>query len=194
MKINKDEFFPADILLLSSSDPKGICYIETKNLDGETNLKHKLGNKETQNLFVEHSNYDTFNSEIRCEDPNPMIYQFNGLVTLDKTTLPVGNEQFLLRGSSLKNTEWITGVVVYTGHESKIMLNSSRSRKKYSSLEHQMNRQILYIFIMQVVLCSSCAAYYSIWFEENKDKVHMYLDLTWQNNESLVQFVIQFFT
>jgi len=29
------------MILLSSSSPKGICYIETKNLDGETNLKHK---------------------------------------------------------------------------------------------------------------------------------------------------------
>jgi len=41
VKIRKDELFPADLILLNSSGPKGICYIETKNLDGETNLKHK---------------------------------------------------------------------------------------------------------------------------------------------------------
>ena len=41
LKINNDEFFPADLALLNSSANKGICYIETKNLDGETNLKHK---------------------------------------------------------------------------------------------------------------------------------------------------------
>lgn len=46
VKIKQDEFFPADLVLLNSSAPKGICYIETKNLDGETNLKHKQGVKE----------------------------------------------------------------------------------------------------------------------------------------------------
>jgi phospholipid-transporting ATPase len=45
----KNEFFPADLVLLNSSAPKGICYIETKNLDGETNMKHKVSNKEVMN-------------------------------------------------------------------------------------------------------------------------------------------------
>ncbi len=48
VKITKDEFFPADIMILSTSDKKGICFIETKNLDGETNLKRKIANKEIQ--------------------------------------------------------------------------------------------------------------------------------------------------
>ena len=46
VKINENEAFPADILLLKTSDAKNICYIETKNLDGETNLKRKTAAKE----------------------------------------------------------------------------------------------------------------------------------------------------
>lgn len=46
VKILQDQFFPSDLIVLNSSAPKGICYVETKNLDGETNLKHKQGVKE----------------------------------------------------------------------------------------------------------------------------------------------------
>ena len=41
MKIEENNYFPADILILNTSEKKGVCFIETKNLDGETNLKAK---------------------------------------------------------------------------------------------------------------------------------------------------------
>lgn len=52
-KLKKNEYFPADVLILHSSEPKGACYIETKNLDGETNLKHKMACKETVKIFAD---------------------------------------------------------------------------------------------------------------------------------------------
>jgi phospholipid-transporting ATPase len=51
VKIVKDEYFPADLIMLTSSEVKGIAYIETKSLDGETNLKHKLSHIETYELL-----------------------------------------------------------------------------------------------------------------------------------------------
>ena len=51
VKIKKNEYFPADLLLLNSSDSKGIGYIETKTIDGETNLKHKASIKHIANLI-----------------------------------------------------------------------------------------------------------------------------------------------
>lgn len=51
VKINENEFLPADVLLVASSGLEGLCYVETKNLDGETNLKNKLAPKELNDYF-----------------------------------------------------------------------------------------------------------------------------------------------
>lgn len=75
-----DESFPADLLLINSSTYKGICYIETKNLDGETNLKHKQALKETivlsKNDFEVSNNFTWF--KVECENPNEFLYKFQG--------------------------------------------------------------------------------------------------------------------
>lgn len=45
LKLQENEYLPADIVVVSSTGPEGLCYVETKNLDGETNLKHKVAPK-----------------------------------------------------------------------------------------------------------------------------------------------------
>lgn len=51
LKVNSEEFVPADMVLLHTSDSKGVAYVETKNLDGETNLKIKQANKDIHAFF-----------------------------------------------------------------------------------------------------------------------------------------------
>ena len=46
VKVEQDKYIPADMVILQSSDPKGVCYVETKNLDGETNMKMKTCHKD----------------------------------------------------------------------------------------------------------------------------------------------------
>lgn len=65
------EFFPADLVLLKSSQKKNICYIETKGLDGETNLKEKLAPKAVFDTYKELPALESeLKGSIKCECPN----------------------------------------------------------------------------------------------------------------------------
>jgi phospholipid-transporting ATPase len=193
IKILKDEYFPADLVLCGSSEIKGQSYIETKNIDGETNLKLKSSNKETQEFFAQ-GVVSNFECEIKCEEPNPHMYQFTGLIIFREHAVPLSLQQFLVRGSSLRNTNWIIGLVVYTGHETKIMLNSAKNVSKISSLERIMNKQIFYIFLLQLFVCGFSAIYYIAWYSANKDDTNQYLDFKASKNSVFVEFIITFFT
>ena len=72
-------------------------------------------------------------------------------------------DQILLRGSSLRNTEWVIGVAVFTGHETKVMKNSTRSVAKRSKLEIATNRYIILIILIQICVCLCAATYQTIW-------------------------------
>ena len=79
----RDSYFPADLILLKSSQPKGIAFIETKSLDGETNLKNKMAPKVIDEMY---ENVDDLLSDFRgkivCECPNDQIYKFEGIIEL----------------------------------------------------------------------------------------------------------------
>jgi magnesium-transporting ATPase (P-type) len=132
-----------------------MCYVETKNLDGETNLKHKKASKEICKLSdsVQSTSDDfetkllkTFTSAtIECEKENESIYTFSGQMKLQEREMVISLDidQMLLRGSSLRNTEYIYGISIYTGHDTKVMMNSSKSKPKFSKIEIAMNRYII---------------------------------------------------
>ena len=110
LRIKDGKQFPADLILLSSSEPQGICYIETSNLDGETNLKIKSALP----LTSDHGdNVDGLIGELQCEQPNRKLYEFNGNIKLsgDDKPSPLNPSNILLRGSKLMNTPWICGNV-----------------------------------------------------------------------------------
>lgn len=125
------------MLMVRSSLPKGIAYVETKNLDGETNLKHKQTNKSVLRLAnTEEDALKNFNGGvINCEGPNEYLYKFEGNLTLpDGATIPIDPDQVLLRGSCLRNCESILGICIYSGHETKIMKNGTNARVKTSKI------------------------------------------------------------
>ena len=82
IKVKCDEQIPCDIIIVHSSDPKGVCYTETKGLDGETNLKMKNAPKLLQNKFQVPFDLKQIDGEIICEQPNNAIYKFEGNIRL----------------------------------------------------------------------------------------------------------------
>ncbi|KAK8939156.1 putative phospholipid-transporting ATPase 4 [Platanthera zijinensis] len=151
MKVEKDQFFPADLLLLSSSYDDGICYVETMNLDGETNLKVKRSLEVTLPLDDDES-FKDFTGTIRCEDPNPNLYTFVGNFEFDRQVYSLDPNQILLRDSKLRNTAYVYGVVIFTGHDSKVMQNSTHSPSKRSRIEKKMDRIIYILFSLLVMI------------------------------------------
>ncbi|XP_058750352.1 probable phospholipid-transporting ATPase 4 isoform X1 [Vicia villosa] len=151
VKVEKDKFFPADMLLLSSSYEDGICYVETMNLDGETNLKVKRSLESTLALDTD-ATFKDFSGTIRCEDPNPNLYTFVGNLEYERQVYPLDPSQILLRDSKLRNTEYIYGVVIFTGHDSKVMQNSTRSPSKRSTVEKKMDYIIYTLFTVLIFI------------------------------------------
>ena len=149
--LTKNEQVPADLVMLSTGEPDGLAYIDTCNLDGETNLKVRQSLPQTKDV-VDPQSASQFNTTIYCDDPNNVLYTFNGYFELNGNTIPLENKQVLLRGCILRNTAWAIGVAVYTGLESKLMMNSSAARSKVSSLERGLNMKLISVFALMIIL------------------------------------------
>lgn len=105
---------------------------------------------------------------IVCEKPNNAIYKFEGyLETADKKQISLGAENMILRGCKLRNTEHVYGITVFTGHDSKIMMNSTNAKYKFSSLEVMSNKGILCVLAVQFSLSMISGALGASWmFDE----------------------------
>nr|XP_027190290.1 putative phospholipid-transporting ATPase 9 isoform X2 [Cicer arietinum] len=145
VKIMKDEFFPADLLLLSSSYDDAVCYVETMNLDGETNLKLKQGLDATSSLN-EDFNFRDFKASVKCEDPNANLYSFVGSMEFEGQQYPLSPQQLLLRDSKLRNTDYVFGAVIFTGHDTKVIQNATDPPSKRSKIEKKMDKIIYFLF------------------------------------------------
>ncbi|XP_030252564.1 probable phospholipid-transporting ATPase IA isoform X6 [Sparus aurata] len=194
-RINGSDFVPADAVLLSSSEPQGMCYIETSNLDGETNLKIRQGLQVTADI-KDIDSLMRLSGRMECESPNRHLYEFVGNIRLDRrSTIPLGPDQILLRGAQLRNTQWVHGVVVYTGHDTKLMQNSTRPPLKLSNVERITNFQILVLFGCLLAISLVCSIGQTIWkYQYGNDAWYMDLNYGGAANFGLnfLTFIILF--
>ena len=208
VEVLQDEPFPADLILLDSELPEGICFIETGTLDGEKTLKQKEAPKETKGKFnekEEKSQKFELSGNAIADHPNPELYQLNGKMHLVFTTnnsngqeeynIPLDAKQLLLKGAKLKNTRWIIGIVVYTGHNCKIMKNAKEPRTKFSSVESLMNKGLFLIFGLQGILCLLSAIFRAIYFNINlKGATKDPYNFGYKDYSIFVESILNFFT
>ena len=190
IKINCDSFIPADMIMLSNSDyKKGQAFIETKNLDGETNLKPKIINSDLKKKLAKQN--DCFNVYNNCniisEPPNTYITKYKGFLQFeDNNKLEIDNNLMLQKGCIQRNTEWVIGCVVFSGHQTKIMLNSVKAKPKRSDLERITNQKIILIFILQLILVFTSGLVYAIWEKVKYDEIDYYMEVGRTNFLQLV--------
>jgi phospholipid-translocating ATPase len=196
--LRNNDSVPADIIVLNTSEPDGLCYIETKNLDGETNLKIRNGFPQFSYLDSKQKIQD-LHMRIEVEPPNTHLYSFKAAISvaaaqqpqqqsaagveyfptasvsdgsiaspaaskkhsasaiggLSEKKIPVTINELLLRGCTLRNTDWVIGVVVYTGEDTRLLMNSGETPSKRSMIEISMNIQVFLMLLFLLLLCTA---------------------------------------
>uniref|UniRef100_A0A673YFE5 Phospholipid-transporting ATPase n=1 Tax=Salmo trutta TaxID=8032 RepID=A0A673YFE5_SALTR len=162
VRLKKNDHIPADILLLSSSNPNSLCYVETAELDGETNLKFKMGLKATDERLQEEHQLAQFDV---CEEPNNRLDKFTGTMRWRKDQFPLDLDNMMLRGCRIRNTDACHGLVIFAGADTKIMRNGGKTRFKRTKIDELMNYMVYTIFVILVLLCAGLAIGNTFWYE-----------------------------
>uniref|UniRef100_A0A8C4M4V0 Phospholipid-transporting ATPase n=1 Tax=Equus asinus asinus TaxID=83772 RepID=A0A8C4M4V0_EQUAS len=185
---------PADMLLLSSSEPYSLTYIETAELDGETNLKVKQAISVTSDMEDNLKLLSAFDGEVRCESPNNKLDKFAGILTYKGKNYILDHDKLLLRGCVIRNTDWCYGLVIYTGPDTKLMQNCGKSTFKRTHIDHLMNVLVLWIFLFLGSMCFILAVGHGIW--ENKKGYYFQNFLPWKEyvSSSVVSAILMFWS
>ncbi|XP_060662163.1 phospholipid-transporting ATPase ID isoform X4 [Drosophila nasuta] len=179
IRLDNNQFVAADILLLTTSEPNGLCFIETAELDGETNLKAKQCLMETTELGDQHDLLWNFNGEIICERPNNLLNKFEGTLIWKNQRFALDNDKILLRGCVLRNTQWCYGLVVFAGVDTKLMQNSGKTQFKSTGVDRLLNFIIIGIVLFLVSICALFAIGCAVW--EGLIGQHFQLYLPWEH-------------
>uniref|UniRef100_A0A671X4M5 Phospholipid-transporting ATPase n=1 Tax=Sparus aurata TaxID=8175 RepID=A0A671X4M5_SPAAU len=174
IKLENNQFVAADLLLLSSSEPHGLCYIETAELDGETNMKVRQSVSVTSELG-DQNNLASFDGEVVCEPPNNKLDRFCGTLYWRDKKYNLTNQNMLLRGCVLRNTEACYGLVIFAGPDTKLMQNSGRTKFKRTSIDRLMNTLVLWIFGFLVCMGVILAVGNAVWEREVGSLFQSYL-------------------
>jgi len=165
IKVNKDEEASADILIISCSNTNGICYIDTKNLDGEIHLKEKICVELLKE--INEDELSNIQGNIKCDAPNENLNLWEGFMCINDNMSVVTQSSLLLKGCYLKNIDYAIGIIIYTGNSTKIMKNNKKRKFKVTKIFHKMNSILYSIFLADIGICTSFSVYGMNWLARN---------------------------
>ncbi len=154
------------MVICATSEEEDVCYVETKNLDGETNLKSRHAVPELTFCRTAEA-CAAAHFKIDAEPADVNMFRLNGAAVMpgeghagpDGRPLvhPIDLQTTLLRGCVVKNTAWVIGIILFTGADTKIILNSGGTPSKRSKVERQMNPQVLLNLALLAIVAVVCA-------------------------------------
>ncbi|NXY11292.1 AT8B3 ATPase, partial [Pteruthius melanotis] len=197
VRLRKDSVVPADLLLLCSSEPSSLCYVETADIDGETNLKFRQALLVTHQELGSEESMAAFDGRVRCEEPNSRMHTFTGTLRWRGQSHALDGDRILLRGCRVRNTARCYGLVLYAGDvscpgfDSKIMRNCGKIKQKKTKLDHMMDRLVIVIFLVLLVTSLGLAVASGFWARTFQEK-HGYLAALYQHTTPAQQAFLNF--
>lgn len=167
--VDKDQRVPADMVFLKTSEKNGACFIRTDQLDGETDWKLRLAVSATQE-------FESIEEVFKCtaivytEEPRRDIHSFNGKFTLGDAAISLSIENTLWANTVIASGT-ATGVVIYTGPETRSVMNNLEPRSKVCLLDIEVNELTKVLFVAVLLLSTAMIClkgfngpWYRYWF------------------------------
>lgn len=159
---------PVDCIVVSTALADGACFVETANLDGETNLKPKQTKQQFHKTFNSAQSVSKFSGCITCDAPNNSLHSWQGKMSVPGfPDQSVDMDNFLLRGCVIRNVDWVLAVTVYTGVNTKLFLNLTQKPPKVSRLDTKLNRLILMILLVQQIIIIVLSSLHIEWRKDS---------------------------
>ncbi|XP_043415057.1 probable phospholipid-transporting ATPase IIB isoform X4 [Prionailurus bengalensis] len=152
--VEKNQRIPSDMVFLRTSEKAGSCFIRTDQLDGETDWKLKVAVSCTQRLPALGDLF-SISAYVYAQKPQLDIHSFEGTFTREDSDPPIHESL------SIENTLWantivasgtVIGVVIYTGKETRSVMNTSNPKNKVGLLDLELNQLTKALFAALVAL------------------------------------------
>ncbi|XP_004250373.2 phospholipid-transporting ATPase 2 [Solanum lycopersicum] len=172
--LRENDEVPCDLVLIGTSDPQGLCYVETAALDGETDLKTRV--VASACMGIDSELLHKIKGVIECPVPDKDIRRFDANMRLfppflDNDICPLTIENTILQSCYLRNTEWACGVAVYTGNETKLGMSRGIPEPKLTAMDAMIDKLTGAIFVFQIVVVIVLGIAGNVWKDTEARKL-----------------------